>query len=241
MPTLPSVNASYLAARASVLSVNVGRPTKVASKSGLSGIDKRPVDGPVEVRSPQGRASGLDGDAVCDTKSHGGELQAVYAYAREDLDDWQAELGRALPSGSFGENLTTSGLDVTGARIGELWRIGRDLVLQVTDPRIPCRTFAMWLGQQGWVGRFTARARPGTYLRVVRPGLVRAGDPIAVEHAPRGDGPGHDVPAHEVTVGLAFRALTKEPELLPLLLACPNLTPGTAARARRREPFALSD
>lgn len=131
---------------AQVISVNLGTRTATAdSKIGVSGIDKRPVAGPVQVRAPGVKGvggSGLAGDDVCDLRHHGGDDQAVYAYAREDLDGWAAELGRVLPNGVFGENLTTSGLPVTSALIGERWRIGERLVLEVSVPRVPCRTFA---------------------------------------------------------------------------------------------------
>jgi MOSC domain-containing protein YiiM len=215
-----------------VESLNVGAVRPIAAKSGVSGIDKRPVAGPVLVRAPGLKGiggSGLVGDAICDTDNHGGNDQAVYAYAREDLDRWQGELGRALPSGTFGENVTTSGLDVTGAVIGERWRVGADLVLQVTVPRIPCRTFAVWLGEQGWIKTFTLRAIPGAYLRVLSPGEVRQGDPIVVEHRP----------AHEVTIGTVFRAITTEPELLPRLLDADELPDEAKDRARRRLTFDL--
>lgn len=130
-----------------LLSLNVGHPRAVPYTDhprGVTGIDKRPVDGPVRVAAPGPKgvgASGLAGDAVCDLRHHGGNDQAVYAVAREDLDDWGRELGRPLASGSFGENLTTEGLDVSGARIGERWRVGSEVVLEVTCGRIPCRTF----------------------------------------------------------------------------------------------------
>ncbi|SDC16022.1 MOSC domain-containing protein [Actinokineospora iranica] len=208
-----------------VLSVNVGVPRPITAKTGVSAIDKRPVDDPVEVSAPAARgASGLLGDAICDAEHHGGPDQAVYAYAREDLDHWEAELGRTLTSGSFGENLTTRGLEVTGAVIGERWRIGDDLLLRVTVPRVPCRTFAVWLDRQGWVKTFTEAAAPGAYFKVLRPGAVRAGDPVEVV----------DRPAHGVTIGLAFRALTLEPDLLPRLLAADDLPEGIRAKAVRR-------
>jgi MOSC domain-containing protein YiiM len=215
-------------------SVNLGVVRAVTSKSGESGIDKRPAEHPVQVRAPgpRGQAgaggSGLIGDPVVDTDNHGGDDQAVYAYAREDLDAWQAELG-PLRAGMFGENLTTRGLDVTGARIGERWRIGASLLLQITCPRIPCRTFAAWLDRRGWVKTFTQRALPGAYLRVVEPGEIRAGDPIAVEHRPD----------HDVTVGLVFRAVTLEPELLPRLLVAPELPGELRELALRRTTFTL--
>ena len=132
-----------------------------------------------------GLGSGLVGDTIGNHHVHGGDDQAVYAYAREDLDTWQTALRRELGNGVFGENVTTSGIDVTNARIGELWRVGSDgLRLEVSRPRIPCRTFAQWLSVQGWIKTFTGAAVPGAYLRVVEPGTVRAGDDIEVVGRP---------------------------------------------------------
>lgn len=212
-----------------LLSVNLGRPKAVPytdQPQGLTGIDKQSADGPVRVAAPGSArtgASGLAGDAVCDTRHHGGEHQAVYAMAREDLDDWERELGRPLPNGSFGENLTTVGLDVSGARIGERWRVGPRVVLEVTCGRIPCRTFQAHLGEKRWVRRFTEKGAPGAYLRVVEPGEIRAGDPVEIVHRPE----------HEVTVALQFRAVTTERELLPRLLAAGGaLHPQALAAAR---------
>ena len=212
----------------SVQSVNVGRARPLDVKSGRSGIDKRPVAGVVRVAPPGAGGSGLAGDAICDTANHGGPDQAVYAYAREDLDGWQAELG-PLRSGGFGENLTTAGLDVTGAVLGEWWRVGDELVLQVTAPRLPCRTFAAWLDRAGWVKTFTQRAAPGAYLRVLRPGAVRAGDPLVVT----------DRPDSPVTVGLSFRAITTEPELLPVLIGPPHVPDELREIALRRTAVVL--
>lgn len=218
-----------------LLSVNLGSPQATEhSDVSVTGIDKRPVAGPVEVRAPGPRGvggSGLVGDAVCDLRHHGGDDQAVYAYAREDLDYWSAELGRALHPGGFGENLTTAGLDLTGALIGERWRIGDRAVLEVSSPRIPCRTFAGWLGVRGWVKTFTRRAASGAYLRVVAPGTIRAGDPVSVV----------DRPDHEVSTGLVFRALTLQPELLPRLLDAPALPTELRDMARRRTAFRLDE
>jgi len=211
-----------------LLSVNVGRPRPNPWK-GLSatGIDKRPAGGPVAVTAPGPRGTGmvgLAGDRVYDVKHHGGPDQAVYAYAREDLDRWQAALGRTLANGTFGENLTTAGLDVNGALIGERWRIGPDVILEVSRPRIPCATFQGWLEREGWIGRFTRAALPGAFLRVIAPGDIRAADPVQIVHRP----------GHDVTVALAFRALTREPELLPRLLAADALPEETKELARRR-------
>ncbi|MFI8190710.1 MOSC domain-containing protein [Streptomyces sp. NPDC085946] len=198
-----------------LLSVNLGRAKAVPytdHPDGVTGIDKRPVDGPVRVAAPGPKgvgASGLAGDAVCHTRHHGGDDQAVYAMAREDLREWERELGRELADGAFGENLTTQGLDVSGALIGERWRIGSRVVLEVTSGRIPCRTFQGHLGEKGWVRRFTERGAPGAYLRVIEPGEIRAGDPVEIVHRPD----------HDVTVALQFRAATTERTLLPRLLA----------------------
>jgi len=203
-----------------VVSVNIGsaQPTE-HSDADHTGIDKRPVAGPVRITVPGPGGSGLAGDVLCDVRFHGGEAQAVYAFAREDLDEWAATLGRVLTNGVFGENLTTSGLDVTGAIVGERWRVG-SVLLEVTAPRIPCRTFAGWLGEKGWIKTFTQRAAPGAYLRVVEEGQVQPGDEVTVL----------DRPGHGVTLGESFRALTTERELLPRLLDVESL----AATARKR-------
>lgn len=213
-----------------VLSVNVGRPRPNPWK-GLeaTGIDKRPVEGPVAVVVPGSKGTGevgLVGDRAYDVQHHGGFDQAVYAYAREDLDRWEVELDRPLANGGFGENLTTVGLDVNRALIGERWRIGPEVVLEVSDARIPCATFQGWLQEKGWIKRFTRAAIPGAYLRVIEPGRLHAGDPVEILHRP----------AHDVTVELVFRAMTLEPDLLPLLLAADALPQGTKELARRRRP-----
>ena len=193
---------------------------------GVTGIDKRPVAGPVRVSAPGPKGiggSGLAGDAVCKRQHHGGNDQAVYAMAREDLDGWERELARELPNGSFGENLTTEGLDISGALIGERWRIGPEVVLEVTCGRIPCGTFQGHLGEQRWVKRFTAKGAPGAYLRVIEPGEIRAGDPVEVVHRP----------GHEVTVALQFRATTTARELLPRLLPAGEALHPESLRAAR--------
>ena len=134
-----------------LLSVNVGQPRPNPWKEmKLTGIDKQPVDGPVMVTPARAKGLGmvgLAGDRVYDVWNHGGPDQAVYAYAREDLDFWEAELGRPLGNGVFGENLTTEGIDVNGAMIGERWRVGPDVILEASCPRIPCGTFQGWLAQ----------------------------------------------------------------------------------------------
>lgn len=200
-----------------VISVNVGRamPNTWDKNLELTGIDKRPVDGPVAVAAPGSElgAVGLAGDRVYDVKNHGGPDQAVYAYAREDYDYWQTELNRDLRNGMFGENLTTTGVDVTNAVIGERWRIGADLVLEVSCPRVPCGTFRGWMNEKGWLKTFTAAQRAGAYLRVVEPGRVEAGDPLVIESRP----------GHEVTIALTFRAIMNERDLLPSLLAAQAL------------------
>jgi MOSC domain-containing protein YiiM len=193
--------------------VNLGHPSPNPQKEvGWTGIGKQPTEGPVKVRAPgpktTGLGSGLVGDFIGDGKHHGGDGQAVYAFQREDLDEWERRLGRELPNGFFGENLTTVGLEVNDARVGERWRVGREVVLQVTTPRIPCSTFRGWIGEKGWARIFTAAGRPGTYLSVVTPGTIRAGDPIEVVHRPD----------HNVTISMAFRATTTERALLPRLL-----------------------
>jgi len=217
---------------ASVLSVNLARvrtnpDPRAQSKS--TGIDKVAAAEAVMVRAPGsmhgGLGSGLVGDTIGNQKLHGGDDQAVYAYAREDLDAWEIQLEQKLTNGMFGENLTTSGIDVTQARIGERWRIGTDgLVLEVSAPRTPCRTFAAFLQLNQWIKTFTQAGKPGAYLRVISPGAVRAGDAITIDYRPD----------HDVTIGLVFRARMSEPELLPQLLVADALPAELEAYARRR-------
>ena len=218
-----------------LLSVNVGQPEPNPYKSSKStGIGKRPVLGAVEVRAPGpkhgGLGSGLVGDFIGDRRNHGGDSQAVYAFQREDLDGWQQRLGRELPNGWFGENLTTTGIEANEALVGEVWQVGPSVRLQVTAPRIPCSTFRGWMGERAWAKKFTAEARPGTYLRVLVPGAVRAGDPVKVVQRP----------GHGVSVSLVFRATTTERDLLPELLAAgDDLEPEIAELARERRTIAL--
>ncbi|KOX03237.1 sulfurase [Micromonospora sp. NRRL B-16802] len=201
-----------------IVSVNLAVPEPNPAKGvGVTGINKQPVGHAVTVRAPgpktTGLHSGLVGDRIFDVEHHGGDDQAVYAYALEDYGWWQARLGRRLPNGLFGENLTTEGVDVNGAVIGERWRVGALLVLQPTFGRIPCATFQHKMGEPGWVKTFARASRPGAYLRVLEPGEVRAGDPVTVE----------DRPSHGVSIAMAFRAYMTEPELLPELVEVDGL------------------
>lgn len=196
---------------ASLLSVNIGRAHTQPGARGkpeTTGIGKQPQTGPVRVRPPGprrgGLGSGLEGDFIGDSQHHGGDDQAVYAVGREDLDRWVQRFERYLEPGTFGENLTTVGIDVNEALVGERWRVGDTVELVVTGPRIPCQTFQRWMDVPGWVKTYTADARPGAYLRVAVAGEIRAGDPITVLHRP----------THEVTVSLAFRAMTTQRDLV---------------------------
>lgn len=155
-----------------------------AGSIGVTAIDKRPVDGAVRVGK-----LGVRADVQASRKHHGGPDKAVYAYAAEDAAFWQEQLGRELAPGWFGENLRVEGLDVNAARIGEVWRIGDTVEVEVTMPRTPCSTFARWVGgsaSRGWVKRFSDEGRLGAYLRVRRAGEVRAGDAIEVLSSPAG-------------------------------------------------------
>ena len=181
-------------------------------------IDKRPVPD----RRWVDAVTGVAGDRVIDVKHHGGRDKAVYAYAREDLD----ELGRALAGGSFGENLTTYGLDITHAVIGEVWQVGSDgLVLEVASPRIPCKTFQGFLGEPHWVKRFFAHGAPGAYLRVVDEGTVGAGDEIRVVQRP----------SHGVTISDTFDLRATDADVLERLLAEHPGVEVTMAEAIRRD------
>jgi MOSC domain-containing protein YiiM len=207
---------------ARVVSVNTGRTVPVPYSRAVSGVDKRPRTGRVRVDT-----TGVEGDQVGDVPAHGGVYKAVYAFAQEDLDRWCERLAVPVRPGLFGENLTTSGIDVNDALVGEQWRVGSAL-LEVVSVRIPCRTFAGWLAENGidttgWIKRFTVVGRPGPYLRVLQPGDVAADDPIVVEHRPE----------HGVTVAEMFRALTTERNLLPRLVGLDRLEPEIEEIARR--------
>ncbi len=162
---------------------------------GVTAIDKRPVQGPVKVHR-----LGLQGDIQANRVHHGGPDQAIYAYSQADADYWAAQLQQDLPPGSFGENLRVAGIDATSAVIGERWKIGLDVELEVTSPRTPCATFQRRLGERQWVKRFTEEGRVGTYLRVIKAGSIQAGDHIHRTY----------VPTHGITVGQWFSEPTVE-------------------------------
>ena len=204
-------------------SVNVGRPKdKGWAGLGYTSIDKRPVGGPVLAHR-----MGLVGDVVSDTKHHGGPDQAVYAFAREDLDHWERELGRTIRDGQFGENLTTEGIDVNEAEVGDHWRIG-SAVFEVAYVRTPCNDFKGWMRETGfdnrqWVKRFMAHGRPGPYLRVLQEGRIAAGDEIETVHRQ----------GHGITVATMFRAINLDHSLLPHLLSIDGLVEQVRIKASR--------
>jgi len=196
-----------------VLSVNIaadlhtGEPWTGSNPE--TGIDKRPVSHRVQLFDDH-----VDGDRVIDHKHHGGPYKAVYAYAREDAQWWEGEIGRALPHGSFGENLTTNGIDLTNAVIGEQWRIG-SAVVQVVQPRIACRVFAGFWDRPKLVQEFSDARRPGVYLAIVTEGDVGAGDAIEVLHRPQ----------HGVTIATANAAKLGDDDALPHLRGIADLPP----------------
>ncbi len=196
---------------ARLLSVNVGRPEQVAMRRGrpmMSAIGKRPVDGRVRVAGIN-----VEGDVQADRRVHGGPDKAVYAYAVEDTAWWARALGRDLVPGAFGENLTTEGVDVTAAVIGERWRIGEELVLEVCQPRLPCAKLGIAFGDGRMVRRFAEASRPGAYLRIVTEGEIGAGDPIALGERPE----------HGVTVAMVSRAILLDDSLLATAARAPAL------------------
>ncbi|MCA9832905.1 MAG: MOSC domain-containing protein [Thermomicrobiales bacterium] len=184
-----------------VISINVGQlgPNPNGYEE-FTAIRKKPVEGAVQITAPGWGGSGLGGDVIADGRNHGGPDRAVYIYAREDLDAWEQKKGITIPNGKFGENLTTVGIDGNEALVGEEWRIGDEVVLQVTCPRIPCSVFAGELTGPTWIKEFTVEGKPGPYLRVVQPGEIRTGDPIEVVFRPD----------HELTIATLFRIKTTQ-------------------------------
>ncbi len=207
-----------------LLSVNVGRIVEAEWAGTLkrTAIDKRPVEGRVRVLDDH-----VEGDEIADLAWHGGPHQAVYAYAEEDGDFWRSEIGaslaRPLVAGSFGENLTTRGLDLIGAVVGERWAVG-SAVLEVSTFRQPCRVLQGYWDVPRLVKRFVAAGRCGTYLRIITEGDVGAGDEVRVVSRPE----------HGVTVGQLFRARNGETDLLDHVLTAPELAPSLRTWALRR-------
>ena len=206
--------------RGVVESVNVGTPRliQVGDHTVLSAIWKHPVSGRVPLRGVN-----LQGDDQADRAVHGGPDKAVYAYAREDIDWWEAELRRPLGDAPFGENLDVRGLPVSEAVIGERWAVGSAL-LQVAQPRLPCFKLGLRMGDPRFLKRFAAAGRPGAYLRILREGEIGAGDAITVL----------DRPAHSVTSAVVARALLGERELLRVALEAPELPGGLLHWMRER-------
>jgi MOSC domain-containing protein YiiM len=196
---------------ASLVSVNVGRPREVSARRGrplLSAIFKEPVEGRVRVEGVN-----LAGDDQADRSVHGGPEKAVYAYAREDIDWWENIHGD-LANGVFGENLTTQGIDVSGAIIGERWQVG-SVVLEICQPRLPCSKLGIRFGDGRMVKAFAKASRPGGYLRIVEEGDLGVGDEITVLSRPD----------HGVTLAMCSDAVLKDASLAAKVLTAPQLSP----------------
>jgi MOSC domain-containing protein YiiM len=196
--------------RGRLLSVNVGgiRQFEYNGRDAVSAIWKSPVEGRVVARGVN-----LEGDDQADRRVHGGPDKAIYAYAVEDSRWWAGELGRPVSFGELGENLTTEGIEVTSALVGERWEVG-SLVLEVSEPRVPCWRLAARMEDVAFPRRFTIAGRPGAYLRIVDEGDVGAGDEIRVVSRPD----------HDLTIGDVFRIFTRDRAEAGRMLAVPQLS-----------------
>lgn len=205
---------------ASLVSVNVGRSRSIATgrRSVRTAIWKAPVEGRVAARGVN-----LAGDEQADRSVHGGPDKAIYAYASEEIQAWEAELRHDLGPAPFGENLTTEGIDVSGALVGERWRIGTTL-LEVVQPRLPCFKLALRIDEPAFLKRFARASRPGAYLRIVEEGEIGAEDEIRVGEKPE----------HGLTVGDVARIYHQERGRCALLLEAPELAEGWREWALRR-------
>lgn len=157
-----------------IFSINAGRaePMAHAKASGMTGIYKRPLAGPVLITS-----LGIEGDAICDIENHGGVDQAIYLYSQVDYALWNTELGLELVPGTFGENITITDLKTADIAIGDQLHIGQ-LILEVTAPRIPCVTLARRMGDPAFLKRFREAERPGVYCRVINEGAIQCADGV---------------------------------------------------------------
>ena len=160
-----------------LISVNLGQERTLQRKDHVeqTGIFKLPTTNPVKVTK-----LGLEGDVIVSKKHHGGPDQASYVYGGADYEWWLQQLRKEISPGTFGENLTISGLESAQFNVGDYIHIG-DVTLQVTAPRIPCGTFAARMDDPQWVKRFRSAERPGLYCRVIKEGFVQAGDTVSVE------------------------------------------------------------
>ena len=196
---------------ARVLSINITSVVhqgEWTGSEGRTGIDKRSVGGPIEFKN-----NGVAGDRIIDTNVHGGYDQAVYAYASEDAQWWKKEIGEEIPAGRFGENLTTEGIDVNAALVGEQWKIG-SVILEVSQPRIPCRVFAGFWKRATLIKDFTQAGRPGAYLRIIQEGTAQAGDLIEVIFKPN----------HAISVKDLFSAKSGERSKINEIKVVPQLS-----------------
>jgi len=211
-----------------IVSVNVGRPRQVEwhGRTVTTAIWKAPVRGRVLVEGIN-----LAGDDQADRRVHGGDTKAVYAYAAEDYAWWEGELGEPVRPGTFGDNLTLSGVDLRALAVGERWRAGT-AVLRVSEPRFPCFKLGVRMGDAAFVDRFAAARRFGSYFAIERAGMVGAGD--TMERL--------DTPEDDYTIGEWIEAQEdRDPDALDRLAAHPLVsgswrehTERAAARARAR-------
>ncbi|CAB5240998.1 unannotated protein [freshwater metagenome] len=195
-----------------VLSINITaviHEGEWTGSEGRTGIDKRSAVGPVAFGNEE-----VAGDVIVDRNHHGGYHQAVYAYAREDANWWESVIGEKIPHGRFGENLTTQGIDVNQALIGQRWKIG-SVVLEVSLPRIPCRVFAGFWQRPTLIKDFTQAGRPGAYFRIIEEGVITSGDAIEIIFTPD----------HAITIADLFAAKSGERSKMTEIAAVPQLSP----------------
>ena len=199
--------------QARVRSINIASVLQYGEwtgSEGRTGIDKRSVSGPIEFKS-----NAVAGDRVIDTNVHGGYDQAVYAYAHEDALWWEKEINEEISAGRFGENLTTEGIDVNASLVGEQWKIG-SVILEVSQPRIPCRVFAGFWKRATLIKDFTEAGRPGAYLRIIQEGTAQAGDAIEVVFKPD----------HAISISDLFAAKSGERSKINEIKVVPYLSTG---------------
>ncbi|MER3316768.1 MAG: MOSC domain-containing protein [Allomuricauda sp.] len=156
-----------------VISTNLGKPTKIIwnGKETKTGIYKSPIESPLFLDIED-----VQGDSVVDRKYHGGTFKACYLFSANKYSYWKVKYPHLdWDWGMFGENLTIEGLDESQIRIGSTYKLGTALV-QITQPREPCYKLGIRFGNQDILKQFKDHGFPGTYLRILEPGLVSVGD-----------------------------------------------------------------
>ncbi|RKR06523.1 MOSC domain-containing protein YiiM [Maribacter vaceletii] len=156
-----------------VIATNISKPTTIVwnGKEEQTGIYKYPVNEPIFLGKYD-----VAKDTVIDRKHHGGIHKACYLFSADNYEYWK----NLYPNldwnwGMFGENLTVEGLDEATLKIGNIYKVG-ECKVQITQPREPCYKLGIKFGSQNILKQFINHQSPGTYIKILEEGYVKAED-----------------------------------------------------------------